>query len=96
MAKSNTCRRNRGAPKCLDVQSWRLPTMDETLAWLESKKPGSGKRSKPSALMVRRMSNALSTVFTVSKKGLLKKEARLKRAREKKRVREKKRAKKPS
>jgi hypothetical protein len=53
MAKSNTSRRNRGAPKCLDVQSWRLPIKDETLAWLESKKPGSGKRSKPSALMVR-------------------------------------------
>lgn len=42
------------APRCLDVQSWRTPTKEELLAWLESKKPGSQKRPKPSALMVRK------------------------------------------
>ncbi|MEQ1945742.1 MAG: hypothetical protein ABL995_01035 [Bryobacteraceae bacterium] len=40
-------------PKCLDLQSWRRPTKEETLAWLEKKKAGSGKRPKPSLLMVR-------------------------------------------
>jgi hypothetical protein len=54
MAKNDTPARNRSAPpKCLDVQSWRVPTKEETLAWLESKKPGTEKRRKTSALMVR-------------------------------------------
>jgi hypothetical protein len=37
----------------LNVLSWRAPTKEEMLKWLESKKPGSEKRNKPSALMVR-------------------------------------------
>jgi hypothetical protein len=54
MAKNNSPTRNRSAPpKCLDVQSWRVPTKEEMLKWLESMKPGSEKRPKPSALMVR-------------------------------------------
>lgn len=54
MANRNTSgRRRRTPPKCLDVQSWRRPTKEETLAWLESKKLGSGKRGKPSLLMIR-------------------------------------------
>jgi len=55
MANKSAPRQGQHAtPKCLDVQSWRAPTKEETLAWLESKKLGSEKRSKTSALMVRR------------------------------------------
>src|ERR1019366_355055 len=43
----------RTAPKCLEVQSWRPPTKEETLRWLDSKNPGSEERPKTSALMVR-------------------------------------------
>jgi hypothetical protein len=53
MAKKNTPGPTRRIPpKCLDVKSWRTPTKEETLAWIESKKAGE-KRPKPSALMVR-------------------------------------------
>ena len=54
MVSTNVSKRiRRTAPKCLDVQSWRLPTKEETIGWLESKKPGSEKRPRPAALMVR-------------------------------------------
>lgn len=53
MATTSKSPRNRSTPKCLDVQSWRRPTKEETLAWLERKKPGSNERQKPSLLIVR-------------------------------------------
>lgn len=51
--QSNAGGKRTPPPACLDVQSWRVPTKEEMLAWLDSKKPGSDKRAKPSALMVR-------------------------------------------
>src|ERR1044071_7354751 len=49
--KSARTRGRHATPQCLDVQSWRVPTKEETLAWLE--KAGPEKRSKRTVLMVR-------------------------------------------
>ncbi|MBZ5564551.1 MAG: hypothetical protein LAP13_19305, partial [Acidobacteriia bacterium] len=57
--KNTSLRKRRPQPICLDVQSWRRPSEEEMLEWLESKHPDPTKRPKPSLLIVRQQLSPL-------------------------------------
>lgn len=57
--KDSHRRKQSPVPICLDVQSWRLPTNEQMIAWLESKRPDRKKRNKGSVLIVRQQLSPL-------------------------------------